>query len=212
MRRFVFVLLFVVGGCAQNSMQTVVPGSGTDAGIISGDRDASATPAMELGHPDSGSAPERCGEKPDGWAKPQAPPAPLYPTCRFEAGTTACDAIGAHCVDWMEDMRVFSSVCVVDECYTDDDCDGQHKCVCWRANRCVPADCKSGTDCPDSQVCKPSLSCYGAKYGFWNYSCTTRQDECSKDADCPGSDAFCGFDADTHHWKCMVTSCFGSPA
>jgi hypothetical protein len=117
-----------------------------------------------------------------------------------ESGDDACETPG--CI-----VRV--------GCATDDDCGADEVCVCaaGRANensrsqqtisRCVPAGCQTDSDC-DSGECGAILGDCG--YDIFGFECRTAEDECRDDADCPGGNDKCGYDAGRGRWACSSYS------
>jgi hypothetical protein len=82
-------------------------------------------------------------------------------------------------------------VCRLDQCFTDSDCPMVTACSCLGEpgniyrNQCLPANCRTNTDCGPRGVCSPSIApnpC-GSVY-LYGFFCHGPQDMCATDADC----------------------------
>jgi hypothetical protein len=85
-------------------------------------------------------------------------------------------------------------------CTTDGDC-GAGICACNGIDpgRCIPAGCTTDADCGPNSLCAPA---YGI-CGPGSFECTTPQDECITNSDCPGGT--CSFDG--AHRACNYAVC-----
>ena len=104
-----------------------------------------------------------------------------------------------------------------DDCLSDDDCSAHGAsdvCACQApsgggcgaapvtGNACVPANCKSDSDCSECGACIPEYTC-GVVTGYY---CATRADACSSNADC--SAGLCLFR--NGHFSCVTdVACAG---
>jgi hypothetical protein len=108
--------------------------------------------------------------------------------------------------------------CSADTCHTDADCGDTGVCSCqgqtfgWShssfGNSCVASNCRTNADCA-SGLCAPSISFdSGPFYGIQGYYCTTPDDACECDADCPVN-GYCAFDPTAGKWACGDTHIAG---
>jgi hypothetical protein len=109
--------------------------------------------------------------------------------------------------------------CTYDQCVTDTDCDGG-VCSCSLAgNTCVPALCRTDSECKDGGYCGLTVVGCGPSV---IYSCHQPTDDCANATDCPrgppatGPYAYCmgpptpscGYDPTSSRWVC--TTCYAS--
>ena len=109
---------------------------------------------------------------------------------------------------------VYGYYCSYDECFGDADCAPEEVCVCRGGadgnHICLPADCRTDTDCLGGLLCRPTLhpECWnlGPPIGFY---CETSADECGSHSDCAGPDGQggCVFDPEVAHWLCTWSTC-----
>lgn len=105
----------------------------------------------------------------------------------------------------------FGYECTYDQCFVDDDCTTRQLCECASgpggSHRCVPADCRIDTDCPDDLGCSPSASLQCSNLsGTIGYRCHTLSDECTTDSDCADG-GMCVFDLESGRWVCSDSIC-----
>jgi hypothetical protein len=115
--------------------------------------------------------------------------------------------------------------CSYDECFTDAECPGGQVCDCRGAwhygasggpNRCMPANCKTDSDCGPGNYCSPSLDPVCGQYlGVAGWYCHTDKDDCTNDSDC-GADGsfqwsapFCSYRPEVGRWTCSTSGCAG---
>lgn len=91
------------------------------------------------------------------------------------------------------------------ECTKDADCESGEACVCsgpeWHNYpRCLPAECRSSSDCPSGSCGLSSDACGlpGSTH------CHTERDECRFNSDCSGVDEECRFLSSFGHWACAA--------
>ncbi len=133
-----------------------------------------------------------------------------FPPCP-EGGPEDCGFDGAcqpgeSCVDYSGSGSCY---CLA-QCNQDSDCQRGQICLCaagipkqdgrlaWNGiNRCVPADCADGCECPDGQGCKVSHSaCFSPEA----LHCTTAGDDCQANSDCKTD--YCRYDEVEELWTC----------
>jgi len=137
--------------------------------------------------------------------RPTGPePTGIGGACSMHSDCTA-DANG-RCV-----IGMAGTYCDYDECFVDGDCDADELCSCdgsygGGGNRCVPANCRVGSDCT-SGVCSPSYSCLlgGPPTGWY---CRTAADTCVDETGCAAiSGRRCAFNTGMGLWECAYGVC-----
>lgn len=70
-------------------------------------------------------------------------------------------------------------------CASDADCAADEACFCdGPHSRCIPAQCRTDTDCPSGELCGLNELAHGCGGSSLSLSCTTPEDECRADTDC----------------------------
>ncbi|MBL9101835.1 MAG: ferritin-like domain-containing protein [Myxococcales bacterium] len=92
-------------------------------------------------------------------------------------------------------------------CQSDDDCEAGQICRCGGDElglytQCISAGCTVDSDCPAGEIC--GLSPDICAPGGFETACTTPNDVCESNAECP-SQPGCIFELD--HWKCSEAVC-----
>lgn len=94
------------------------------------------------------------------------------------------------------------------QCAQNTDCDPGHRCACDGDGdlACIAATCLADADCGAGNRCRQSHSCTGDLTGA--FSCTTPQDLCASDADCPADSGTRNCDIVAGRWQCTtIESC-----
>jgi hypothetical protein len=88
------------------------------------------------------------------------------------------------------------------QCSQNADCDPGHRCACDGNGdlTCIAATCLGDADCGVGNRCRQSRSCTGNLSGA--FSCTTAQDLCASDADCPADGGLRACDNVAGRWEC----------
>src|SRR5450432_1535630 len=88
-------------------------------------------------------------------------------------------------------------------CSQNADCDPGHRCACNGGDLfCIAATCLGDGDCGAENRCRQSHTCTGNLNG--PFSCTTAQDLCSSDADCPADGGTQVCDNVAGRWQCTA--------
>jgi hypothetical protein len=118
------------------------------------------------------------------------------------------------------------TVCSYDDCLHDTDCPGKVPCACrssatdMAANYCVVgSSCTTDADCGACGFCSLSVvptfedcsaevdagtGCTCSGITSEAYACHTPNDECTSNADCPGSTSYCSYSEAETRWICNV--------
>jgi hypothetical protein len=101
------------------------------------------------------------------------------------------------------------------ECSSDSDCGLGKACVCGGlsglgiANRCIPAECRTGADCVDA----PCLLSLGSApddcclFGNAGLFCGRKDSTCLDGEDCPGNGQACMYKASSDRFECQPLTC-----
>lgn len=133
--------------------------------------------------------PQRCERIGEDWTEwDSGRPVPCGP--HIDCSSRMCDPVDGRCVR-------------LSECTVDDDCDEGEACVCsgpvWHQYpRCLPADCRAGSDCASGSCGLSSDHCGSAE----STHCHTERDLCRFNADC-GYDEDCRFVEGAGRWECV---------
>jgi hypothetical protein len=134
------------------------------------------------------------------------------------AATDCTMGDNAHCLAPEHNGTCY---CAYDDCKSDADCPANTLCVCGGSipygpptNTCLPSNCRTDADCGDGQYCSPTLDTTCGIYGgVVGYACTTKQDRCHTDADCPKSTSsgppHCSYSQELGYWACSSGICAG---
>jgi hypothetical protein len=115
-----------------------------------------------------------------------------------QSDTECTRAPGGHC------RKAFAVLgCQYEnQCGTNTDCAAGHRCACDGDGdlACVEATCLGDADCGAGNRCRQSYSCTGELTGA--FSCTTAEDLCASDADCPADGGLRVCDNVAGRWQC----------
>ncbi len=101
--------------------------------------------------------------------------------------------------------------CYYHECFEDTDCAADEACVCyaWREHRICAKSCRSSEECGEGHKCVIDGmwgSCVDDRlYGEQGFHCTSDEDECESDYNCPEY-YYCVFIKEKGHFHCVEHS------